>query len=647
MKTITLKKLTLQDWRGQNREVEFGNVTEIKGRNKAGKSSIFNAFLWLFTSCDELNRTNHKLYDDTLPITFENAKVASVEAELLIDGTEYILKKTAKQGWSRKRGREEYEKSNTDNYNFYIDGIERTSGEYKTFIENTLAPIDKLKMMLNIKYYQLLDYKEMRKYFESLVGDISMNDFKADYSEILNDLNKYPIEEVKMSYKSKIKPIKSSIESLPITIDTLQANLPNISSLDEIQKEIDDAKEQISNIDAQLLGANKNIQVYIDKRNDELKVISELEKEYAEAESQYNLKPIKEANKIKAEISEVESYNEQAEKDNKKSLQIIEDAKRGLVSARNKLKIYEEYRQVLLKENEEVKSMQFQGEVCSYCGQPLQGDKLEEVKQKFFAQREAKHKSIVATGKANNEDIAKCKSEIAELEAVINKDYTPKPLKDKSELEHNLADLRANFITYNKTIEGKEKLTKIQNLKANLTDIPQQDNSGLQNMKKMLLESIENNSKKLGLKDEYDKQILNIQNKQAELKDSVIELAKLEKKLNLVAQYEQERAQIISDRVNGLFDYITVRMTSTNKNGDIVPDCQILDKFGVSANVCNAASAKLCGIDLSLGFQKFYGLNLPIFIDEAHTIDEDNYPIIDNQLIKLWNNGGDFEVVCR
>lgn len=647
MKTITLKKLTLQDWRGQNREVEFGNVTEIKGRNKAGKSSIFNAFLWLFTSCDELNRTNHKLYDDTLPITFENAKVASVEAELLIDGTEYILKKTAKQGWSRKRGREEYEKSNTDNYNFYIDGIERTSGEYKTFIENTLAPIDKLKMMLNIKYYQLLDYKEMRKYFESLVGDISMNDFKADYSEILNDLNKYPIEEVKMSYKSKIKPIKSSIESLPITIDTLQANLPNISSLDEIQKEIDDAKEQISNIDAQLLGANKNIQVYIDKRNDELKVISELEKEYAEAESQYNLKPIKEANKIKAEISEVESYNEQAEKDNKKSLQIIEDAKRGLVSARNKLKIYEEYRQVLLKENEEVKSMQFQGEVCSYCGQPLQGDKLEEVKQKFFAQREAKHKSIVATGKANNEDIAKCKSEIAELEAVINKDYTPKPLKDKSELEHNLADLRANFITYNKTIEGKEKLTKIQNLKANLTDIPQQDNSGLQNMKKMLLESIENNSKKLGLKDEYDKQILNIQNKQAELKDSVIELAKLEKKLNLVAQYEQERAQIISDRVNGLFDYITVCMTSTNKNGDIVPDCQILDKFGVSANVCNAASAKLCGIDLSLGFQKFYGLNLPIFIDEAHTIDEDNYPIIDNQLIKLWNNGGDFEVVCR
>lgn len=647
MKTITLKKLTLQDWRGQNREVEFGNVTEIKGRNKAGKSSIFNAFLWLFTSCDELNRTNHKLYDDTLPITFENAKVASVEAELLIDGTEYILKKTAKQGWSRKRGREEYEKSNTDNYNFYIDGIERTSGEYKTFIENTLAPIDKLKMMLNIKYYQLLDYKEMRKYFESLVGDIAITDFKADYSEILNDLNKYPIEEVKMSYKSKIKPIKTSIESLPITIDTLQANLPNINSLSEIQKEIDEAKEQISNIDAQLLGANESIQVYIDKRNSELKAISELEREFAELENKYNTKPIYEANKIKAKIAEIDENNKLIDRENKKNKQILDDAIREIELAKERLRYYEDYRKVLLKENEEVKAMQFEGVICSYCGQPLQGDKLEEAKQKFFARRDAKHKSIVATGKENNEKINKCKTEIAEFEAIIAKGYEEKPLLDKSLLENGLAELRARFTPYKETTEGRGKLAKIENLKANLTNIPQHDNSGLQNMKKMLLESIENNSKKLGLKDEYDKQILNIQNKQAELKDSVIALAKLEKKLNLVAQYEQERAQIVSDRVNGLFDYISVRMTSTNKSGDIVPDCQILDKFGVSANVCNAASAKLCGIDLSLGFQKFYGLNLPIFIDEAHTIDEDNYPTIDNQIIKLWNNGGDFEVVCR
>lgn len=39
-------------------------------------------------------------------------------------------------------------------------------------------------------------------------------------------------EEVKASYKAKIKPIKQSIESLPITISTLQSSLPDISGID-------------------------------------------------------------------------------------------------------------------------------------------------------------------------------------------------------------------------------------------------------------------------------------------------------------------------------------------------------------------------------------------------------------------------------
>ena len=218
MKTITLKKLTLQDWRGQNKVINFGHNTEIKGRNKSGKSGCFNAWLWLLTGADEQDRINYKLYDDTLPLTYENSKLAYAEAVLDIDGVEYTLKKTAKQGWTRKKGREEYEKKATDDYKFYIDSIERSASDYKSFIEENFAPIEKLKIMLNIRYYQSLDWEDMRKHFESLVGNIDESEMKGDYTDILNDLRKYPIDEVKSSYKSKIKAVKSSVESLPITI---------------------------------------------------------------------------------------------------------------------------------------------------------------------------------------------------------------------------------------------------------------------------------------------------------------------------------------------------------------------------------------------------------------------------------------------
>ena len=291
--------------------------------------------------------------------------------------------------------------------------------------------------------------------------------------------------------------------------------------------------------------------------------------------------------------------------------------------------------------------MVFTDDKCAYCGQILPEDKLEEAKKQFFERKEAKHNAIVAEGRANNEKIAEVKKEIDEAMTVIEKGYTEKPLLDKTELESRLADLRKNFIPYKETIEGKEKVAKISNKKANMTVVPTQDNAALINMKKDLMNDVEELSKKLGVKDTYDKQIEVIKHKQNELRESSIELARLEGMLNKAIKYEQEKAQLVSDKVNGMFDYISVVMTSVNKSGDIVPDCRILDSEGVSAQVTNAASKVRCGLDLSLGFQKFYGLNLPIFIDESHTVDEDNYPLIENQTIKMWNNGGEFNVEVK
>ena len=647
MKTITLKKLILQDWRGQNKVINFGHNTEIKGRNKSGKSSCFNAWLWLLTGADEQDRINYKLFDDTLPLTYENSKLASAEAVLDIDGVEYTLKKTAKQGWTRKKGREEYEKKATDDYKFYIDSIERNASDYKAFIEETFAPFPKLKLMLNIGHYLGLEWKSLRQIFQDLVGEIKDEDFKGDYSIIKNELAKYAPEQIKESIKGQMKPIKQNIEGLPITISTLQSSLPDISGLDTIQQEIDEAKEQIESIDKQILGSNEQAKVYIEKRNTEFAEINKLKQEYAEAETKYNTKPIYEANKIKSQIAEIEGNNAQIERENRKGKQVIADAEREIELAKERLRAYEECRKVLLKENENVKSMQFEGEVCSYCGQPLQGDKLEEAKQRFFEQKEAKHKSIVATGKANNEKIAQVKKEIEELQTIIDKGYEEKPLQDKERLALELQELRDNFVKYSNTKEGKEKLEIIASHEANLTDIPTTDTTALQNMKKELLNEIEANSKKLGLKDEYDKQVAKIAQFQSELKDSAAELALLEGKLNAVERYEREKASIISYRVNSKFDYLHVEMTETNKSGNIVDTCKVTDNMGISASVTNHASKVLIGIDLALALQKFYDVNLPLFIDDADLVNSDNMPAIDNQLVELIVTNEDFCVECK
>lgn len=652
MKTITLKKLTLQDWRGQNNSVTFGQNTEIKGRNKSGKSTVFNAFLWLMTGADAEDRVNYKLFNEKEEQTYENAKIASVEAVIEIDGMDYTFKKTAKAGWTRKKGREEYEKKSTDDYKFYVDSIERNATDYKKFIEETIAPIDKLKIMLNINQFLKLDWKDMRKQFESMIGEITDEDMKGDYSAIGDLMIKFngDIELAKSHLKPQIKTLKENVGTpnmsgkLQIEIDALKSNLPDISNLDSVQTEIDEMKEQIANIDKQILGSSESIKPIIEKRNKELADIDALKKEYQQAKSDYELKPIEEANKIKAEISEIDAFNKSVDRANESARKEFERKKEDFENLSYVVANCEKRHKELTEQNNQVKARQFTADTCAYCGQILPEDKLEEAKKKFYEQKEKDHQYIVSQGKQNREYWDRSKAALEKLQKEISEGIIEQQYKSKAEAEKKLADLRNNFVRYEDTIDGKEKLAKIAAMESNLTEIPSVDNTALLNTKKQLLDDISELSKKLGLKEEYNKQVKVIQSKQEELRDSAIQMAVLEKKMHQCEEYEREKAAIIKCRLEGMFNYITVVMWSKTKDGNVVDDCRVLDAEGVDFKVTNTASKIRCGIDIALAVQKHFGLKLPLFVDDADLVNESNMPNISNQLIKLIVTEGDFSV---
>ena len=647
MKEVQIKKMSIENWRAQNKSIEFiGNITEIKGRNESGKSSVMNAFLWLLTGYDEEDRLNYNLFDNTVPQTYENAIPASVEAVFEVNGNEYTFKKTAKQGWSRARGNSEYTRKGTDDYSFFADGIEVSATQYKSQIESLFAPIDKLKIMLNLRYFLMLDWKEMRKQLEAMVGELESSDFKGDYSTILHDLIKYTPDELKSLYKARMKPMKASIDSLPVTIETMQANLPDLTEVEEARKAIDEAKQQIADIDEKIVGAGDFAKPYIDRRNAELAEISKLKEDYANCEAAYNSKFDEEVLKITKEIRDVDSYNADIDKANKKAESDKENAKKELENMTDLLSGLQKRHEELTEQNKECKARVFTGEKCAYCGQELPEDKLEEARKHFNEQKEKDHEYIVSQGKSNKEYLERTLKCIENLKAEIEKTLEVREKKSKEELEAKLGDIRASFVQYGKTTEGEAKLSVIEEKLANLTVIPQQDNSALLNMKRGLLDEIEINSKKLGLKDEYDKQVEKIKALQEELKNNSIEIAKLEGKLAKVKEYEEEKAKIISDRVNGKFEYVQIEMSETNKSGDIVPACVIKDNKGVNALVTNNASRVLCGIDIAIAFQNFYGLSLPLFIDDYELFSEDNQPNVNRQVIRLIVRNCPFQVYC-
>ena len=141
MKEISIKTLELSNWRAQNRKITFSAMTEIEGRNESGKSTTKDAMLWLLTGYDSEDRFNYQLFDTTREYTQETSVPAYVEASFNIDNIDYTLKRCARQGWVRKRNSTNYEKKPTDDYSFFIDGVEVSSGEYTRFVEASFCPI--------------------------------------------------------------------------------------------------------------------------------------------------------------------------------------------------------------------------------------------------------------------------------------------------------------------------------------------------------------------------------------------------------------------------------------------------------------------------------------------------------------------------
>ena len=77
-------------------------------------------------------------------------------------------------------------------------------------------------------------------------------------------------------------------------------------------------------------------------------------------------------------------------------------------------------------------------------------------------------------------------------------------------------------------------------------------------------------------------------------------------------------------------------MYSRQKDGELKPDCIIVNNDGVKySTMNNSARIKIC-LSLQRMFCKHYDMNMPIFIDEASVFDSKNLPKFDAQTVLLF-----------
>lgn len=653
MKQVILKSIRLQNWKGQDRFLSFSDsMNVIKGRNGSGKTSVYKAFCWLLTGyTDAINVKNHELFDNKVEVTSETP-AAVVTAVISIDGREYTIERSATPGFSRKRSTNEWVKSPSDNYTLKIDDVETKASDFNEFIAGTFGTVDLLPFMLMGERFaniMIEDKNKARKVLESIVGKITIADMKGDYLSIASDIEQYGIDVLQDRYKNQLRPLRKALEENDAVVAIKQKDLSAYQAIDfeQVQLDIDAATKRIATIDEELSGASKGIEDDIKKRNDALLEVSNAEYALSEYVSQYNTKCREEIASLERELYSIQEENASIRKSNKRlesdyklNESRIEEAQAEYYSLTKK-------REELVKKRNEIKSLVFDGEKCKYCGQPLPYDKVNELRESFNERKDEALSDVISEGMAIRKRMDDMELRMTELEAIKAKGYKPLPLKEEEAMKQTIASAKASQVPVQNTERYIELSDIIQKLKAKVPEVASQvDTTSLQNEKKELMGKMKELCGMMGKKDVMKTIEKDIET-YAQFNDNIYnEIASIEGQIDAVKGYIEERANLISERINKKMTSSMIVMFSKQKNGELTPDCVLKSTSGIKYATMNTASRIKSCLELQMMFCDHFGINLPVFIDEASIFSSDNLPKFESQTILMYASD-DNELVIR
>lgn len=648
MKKIVIKSISLKDWKSLNLKIEMGEKTIVKGRNGIGKSSLQAAWNWLLTGyTTPTAQKNHELFDNRVELSPDTPK-AIVEAVIEIDGCEFKLEKRAECKFTRKRGSCEWEKASSDNYVTLIDNIEYPATKFKDWIEANIAPTDMLVYNLSGEFFANLceeDKNKARKVLEGIVGEIKEEDLYGDFSIISEDLKKYSVEQIIEAKKNEKQPLEDRLREIPTTIATHENILSVLKEIDfdSVVEEISAKREEISKIDNTLLGAAESIKPIIEQRNEILRKISEVRSEIEKQRIDFNAPFNERMAELKAKRMSIVSTNSQIKERNIRAEYEYNKKAQSLEVTNKQIDALTLRRENLLNKRDEVKARVFISENCAYCGQELPQEKVQELQESFNAQKEKDLESIIAEGKSVRETLDILFKERLEIMKYLNNGITVEPEVSIEDIQSEIVMLEKTKLSFEDSEIYKTLFKEIEMLEGSIPEIPKQDNKELTDKKKVILDEIEELSQKLGMRDRIEELTNSISVLKQETRNIGNKIADIEKVIDICRDYIEERAQAISDKINGFLTYCKIQMWQTQKNGERIPACIITSPEGVKYSTLNNSNRIKTCISLQEMFNQHFGIQMPIFVDEASVFDSHNLPKVNGQSVFLY--AGDNEKI--
>ena len=677
MKNVKIKSITLNNYRCFSGEREFHadfvEKTRVSGKNGSGKSTVMNAVMEVLTG----KNADGTQADNVRPIV-DGQEVEGVDVErtvvLDIDGKETEIKKITKQKRERVDGVMQYVPgSNVNSYT--VDGISFNQKKLDEFIsENICSPGTLLSCCNPNAFLSLKSTTDMRAFLEKMAG-FDLNEYikslGAEFSEVEEITKGHPIEQVQKTLNKQLTDQKKvttkaetewkyekgkavdSGENDVTRLTEQKARYENeISILDEQEKSLDDV-----------------MAAYDQKSKD----ILDLKFEQSEVVRKANEGLVQQRKNIDKEIFCLEQDRKSAENDLRMAEMDLKHAKMGVERHTAEVKkAQEDYSRWISKEFDDSEIAVIESEVfnedsliCPTCGQAFPADKAEKIREDFEKNKALRIEGVKAAGRNYEEmkdreiqrvtesgnkaaaDLKEAKKAQAEAEDKIDE------LKQKitslameiqqKQAEHSKlpesVDLSDNAEYQKITAEiahAEEALKQMSNGSDQRKEITEKRNSFIRECAKIDAD-INNINRKKQAHDEAVEQLYQA------FRESSQKEADIQKRKDILKNFSIKKNERIASIINPVFSKFQFEFLEFTQDSNPVETCRMMSN-GIEYRDMNHSKKILVQADLLRGFQELSGLNLFVFIDDTESVNDENLPDMDRQMILLKVTDTDLKV---
>lgn len=544
-KDIKLLSMTLDKFRDVTTTIKFGaKRNQFYGRNGAGKTTLFDAHCFVTTG----KSSEGKLPSDPafgikkLKNGQNNPKDKHSATEVWeVDGKQIGFGRTYYEKWSKKRNEPEPVKTGNTT-DLFINGDKVTPSQFTAKFAETFGSY--FFLCSDGRYLPSLNWKERRKILIDMIG-VDEGSFVAKIEGLEDLLEGRQIDAARTAYEHQRKETNDKLANVNPKIEEYQ-------------------KKGVSNDQSiGLENAEEAVKIQKERVDKAQKAIDDFKSGLAPAASSERLKTLRKDLEIsKNEFFALRDKAKEKERTRKSN---IEDANFTLNSLKKKLTESLEIREAMRQARKRMKESSPSDipESCDYCGTKIEEPQIEYITEGFNVNKSEWLEKDKVKGLALGEEIeklqGKIKAQVIELESLNN--IKPDPIINAST---------------NDTIKQLE--IEIDRL----TQVGEQDRK---EVPQELTESLEQ------AQFAHDQAVETRANLKAKTSDAtrlkeLIEEKKalsatLDKCLSFSQKYETYTnmlADAVEKPVNELFKKTHFKMFSVQENGNVIPDCVVMDK---------------------------------------------------------------------